>query len=105
MISPADRLRLKPCVPVEQNWQLRPQPTCEETHRVPRLVSGMNTASIALPPVLSPSNGPSMPSSHLYVPSAACFSKSAFGGTISAVFSSLSRSALPTSVIDAKSVA
>jgi hypothetical protein len=83
-------------VPVEQNVQASPQPTCDETHSVPRLVSGMNTASIALPL--------SMPSSHLYVASAACFSNSVLGGTISAAFSSFSRSALPISVIAENSV-
>ena len=72
MISAVDRLRLKPCVAVEQNWQLRPQPTCEDTHSVPRVGSGMYTASMALPP--------SMPSSHLCVPSAAPLSNMVFGG-------------------------
>ena len=41
MISAVVRLRLKPCVAVEQNVQLRPQPTCDDTHSVPRLLSGM----------------------------------------------------------------
>src|SRR5215475_12886871 len=96
MISADERLRLKPCVPVEQNWQLRPQPTCEETQSVPRLVSGMKTVSIAFEP--------SMPSSHLYVASLAWVSNKVFGGTISAAFLRFSRSALPGSGIDAKVV-
>ncbi len=41
MISAVDRLRLKPCVAVEQNWQFSAQPTCEDTHSVPRVLSGM----------------------------------------------------------------
>ena len=72
MISAVDRLRLKPCVPVEQKRQFSPQPICEETHSVPRVGSGMYTASIALPP--------SMPSSHLWVPSLAALSSKALGG-------------------------
>src|SRR6267154_774838 len=63
MISDTERLRLNPCLPVEQNSQARVQPAWVEMHRVPRLVSGMNTASIALPLPTS--------SSHLRVPSRA----------------------------------
>ena len=48
MISAVDRLRLKPWVAVEQNWQFSAQPTCEDTHSVPRPLSGMNTVSMAL---------------------------------------------------------
>jgi hypothetical protein len=62
MISAALRLRLKPCLPVEQKAQSSAQPACEDTHRVPRLVSGMNTVSTALALPTS--------SSHLRVPSA-----------------------------------
>ena len=40
-ISPAVRLRTSRCVPVWQNEQFSVQPTCEETHSVPRSVSGM----------------------------------------------------------------
>ena len=61
MISPVVRLRLKPCLPVEQNRQLTAQPACVEMHSVPRWVSGMNTVSTALPCPTS--------SSHLRVPS------------------------------------
>ena len=71
MISAVDRLRLKPCVAVEQNWQFSAQPTCEDTHSVPRPLSGMNTASMALPR--------SMPSSHLWVPSVEGLSNRTFG--------------------------
>ena len=62
MISPTVRLRLKPCLPVEQNAQSSAQPACEEMHSVPRSSSGMKTVSIALPAPTS--------SSHLRVPSA-----------------------------------
>ena len=92
MISAVDRLRLKPCVPVEQNWQLSAQPTCEDTHSVPRPLSGMYTASIAF--------SPSMPSSHLCVPSVDGLSNMTLGAcTMSRASSSLARSALPRSVI------
>jgi hypothetical protein len=47
---------------------------------------------------------PSMPSSHLCVPSADCFSNTVLGGTMSTAALSFSRSALPTSVIWVKSV-
>ena len=40
-ISPAVRLRTSRCVPVWQNEQFSVQPTCEETHSVPRSVSGI----------------------------------------------------------------
>src|SRR5260221_6105058 len=46
-ISAVLRLRLKPCLPVEQNAQSSTQPAWLEMHSVPRLVSGMNTASTA----------------------------------------------------------
>ena len=41
MISAVDRLRLKPWVAVEQKVQLSAQPTCDDTHSVPRPLSGM----------------------------------------------------------------
>ena len=41
MISAVDRLRLNPCVAVEQNVQFSAQPTCDDTQRVPRPLSGM----------------------------------------------------------------
>src|SRR6185437_5326381 len=94
MISEAARLRLKPCVPVEQNVQLRPQPICEDTHSVPRVGSGMYTVSIALPP--------SMPSNHLWVPSLEALSSKALGGPTYADPVSLARSDLPRSVIASK---
>jgi hypothetical protein len=96
MISAVDRLRLKPCVAVEQNVQLSAQPTCDDTHSVPRPLSGMNTASMAL--------RPSMPSSHLWVPSVEGFSNWISGTCTWACASSLARSALPRSVIASKSV-
>ena len=61
MISAVDKLRLKPCRPVEQNVHSKAQPTCDEIHKVPRSVSGMNTVSTPLPVPTS--------SSHLRVPS------------------------------------
>ena len=73
MISAVERLRLKPCRPVEQNWQAIVQPAWVETHSVPRFASGMNTVSTALP---SPTS-----SSHLRVPSAAMVSRVIGGGT------------------------
>ena len=96
MISAVDRLRLKPWVAVEQNWQFRAQPTCEDTHRVPRPLSGMYTASIAF---LA-----SMPSSHLWVPSVEGLSKMTIGACTFACVSSLARSTLPRSVMSLKSV-
>ena len=41
MISAVVRLRLKPCLPVEQNAQSSAHPACEEMHSVPRSSSGM----------------------------------------------------------------
>ncbi len=64
MISAVVRLRLKPWVAVEQNVQFRPQPTCEDTHSVPRVLSGMYTVSMAFLPSTP------IASSHLWVPSA-----------------------------------
>ena len=49
IISPVDKLRLKPCFAVEQNEQFNAHPTWEETQRVPRFASGMYTVSMQLP--------------------------------------------------------
>jgi len=38
---PATQVVTSRCVPVWQNEQFSVQPTCEETHSVPRSVSGM----------------------------------------------------------------
>ena len=48
-ISAAVRLRTSRWVPVWQNEQLSVQPTCEETHKVPRSSSGMWTVSTSCP--------------------------------------------------------
>ena len=96
MISAVDRLRLKPWVAVEQNVQLSAQPTCEDTHSVPRPLSGMYTVSMAF--------FGSMPSSHLWVPSVDSLSKISCGACTTACSSSLARSALPRSVMSPKSV-
>ena len=72
MISATDRLRLKPWRPVEQNAHSSAQPTWEETHSVPRSVSGMNTVSMPLP---VPTDN-----SHLRVPSVAVASDMTDGG-------------------------
>src|SRR6266568_954403 len=95
MISPTERFRLNPCLPVEQNRQARVQPAWVEMHRVPRLVSGMNTASIALPLPTS--------SSHLRVPSPAMLSLTMRGGETLAVRASFSRSDFARSLMRAKS--
>ena len=71
------------------------QPAWEEMHSVPRLTSGMNTVSIALPVPTS--------SSHLRVPSAAVVSRSTRGAAIAALFASRSRSGLDISVMALKS--
>src|SRR6185436_12478460 len=91
VISATERLRLKPCRPVEQNAHSRAQPTWDDTHRVPRLVSGMNTVSMPLP---VPTD-----SSHLRVPSAAMESVMTDGGTTMAQPSSLARRSLARSLI------
>ena len=44
-ISRGVRLRTRRCVPVWQKVQVSVQPTCEETHSVPRSSSGMWTVS------------------------------------------------------------
>lgn len=96
MISPAVRLRLKPCLPVEQKAQSSAQPACEEMHSVPRLVSGMNTVSTALALPTS--------SSHLRVPSLDTESRTGTGGRITAMSLSFARNDLATSVIWSKSL-
>ena len=40
-ISATVRLRLNPCLPVEQNAQSSAQPACDEMHSVPRSSSGI----------------------------------------------------------------
>jgi len=60
-ISAAVRLRTSRWVPVWQNEQLSVQPTCEETHKVPRSSSGMWTVSTSCPSAKR--------NSHLRVPS------------------------------------
>src|SRR3990172_2666441 len=97
MISAVDRLRLNPCLPVEQNAQSSTQPAWLETHSVPRPVSGMNTASTAL--------APSTLMSHLRVSSAAVLSPTACGGRISADSASRVRRLFAMSVMAAKSLA
>ena len=96
-ISAAERFRLKPCLPVEQNAQSSGQPTWEDTHRVPRRPSGMNTISMQLPE--------STLSSHLRVPSAEVRRASTTGARISATSPRRARSARPRSVMGSKSLA
>src|SRR3569833_2567391 len=77
MISAVLRLRLKPCCAVEQKLQFKVQPTCDDTHKVPRSSSGMNTVSTLLPP--------STLMSHLRVPSRDACSITTSGRRISAL--------------------
>jgi len=94
MISATVRLRLKPCLPVEQKRQLTAQPACVEMHSVPRVSSGMNTVSTALPLPTS--------TSHLRVPSLDVWSLMMAGAvTVARVFS-FSRSDLARSVMSSK---
>src|SRR3990167_10222157 len=75
IISAVVRLRLNPCLPVEQKSQFKIQPTCDDTHSVPRVFSGIKTVSIQLPSYNL--------ISHLWVPSdAICWCK-IVGGVIS----------------------
>ena len=90
-ISAVVRLRLNPCRPVEQNWQAIVHPACVDTQSVPRLASGMNTVSTALPAPTS--------SSHLRVPSAAWLSRTSRGGATSADAASISRSPFARSLM------
>ncbi len=94
-MSAADRLRLKPCLPVAQKAQSIAQPTWLEMHSVRRAGSGMNTVSMAWPP--------SMESIHLRVPSAASCSERIVGGRISAISASRVRKAFEMSVMASKS--
>src|SRR3989338_6011266 len=91
MISATPRLRLKPCLPVEQNVQFSAHPACVETHKVPRVSSGMYTASTALPVPAS--------SSHLRVPSSDRSSRMMSGVLMHAHWASLSRNTAAISVI------
>ena len=77
MISATVRLRLKPCLPVEQKAQSSAQPACVDTHSVPRSSSGMNTVSTALPLPTSIRN--------LRVPSSDSLSETTAGGATTAV--------------------
>src|SRR5690348_6255664 len=95
MISPTARSRLNPWRPVEQKPHASAHPTCEETQRVPRSSSGMNTVSIPLPVPTS--------KSHLIVPSAERCSESTPGARTSAVARSFSRNVFARSVIASKS--
>src|SRR5512135_246963 len=95
MISAVDRLRLKPCLTVEQNAQSSAQPACVETHSVPRPSSGMNTVSTALPVPTS--------SSHLRVPSEAVSSRTTVGAWTQAICLSFSRREIARSLIASKS--
>ena len=97
MISDTVRLRLKPCLPVEQKRQLTAQPAWVEMHSVPRFSSGMNTVSTALPLPTS--------TSHLRVPSVLVLSLMTAGERTSARVLSLSRSDLARSVMLSKSLA
>src|SRR6056297_687297 len=94
-MSAAERLRLKPCLPVAQNAQSMAQPTWLEMHRVPRAGSGMKTVSMAWPP--------SIDSIHLRVPSPASCRERISGVRISAISARRARSALEISVIVEKS--
>src|SRR3990167_7243948 len=95
MISAVERLRLKPCLPVEQNAQSSAQPACVETHSVPLPSSGIYTASTALPVPMS--------SSHLRVPSSDNSSRITFGACTQAICFSFSRSDTARSLIASKS--
>ena len=95
IISATLRLRLKPCLPVEQKEQLSAQPACVETHKVPRSVSGIYTVSIALPvPTFN---------SHLRVPSVDNSSRCTTGAVMHACCCNFSRKELAISVIAANS--
>src|SRR5574343_2023843 len=95
MISATDRLRLKPCLPVEQKAQSSAQPACVEIHSVPRSSSGMNTVSTALPLPTSIRN--------LRVPSSDSLSETTAGGATTALTLSFSRKLLAMSVMASKS--
>src|SRR5712664_2760903 len=86
MISATERLRLKPWRPVEQNAHSSAHPTWDDTHSVPRSVSGINTVSMPLP---VPTDN-----SHLRVPSVAVDSDMTDGGLTTAQPCSLARKSL-----------
>ena len=96
-ISGADRLRTRRCVPVWQNLQVRVQPTCEETHSVPRSSSGMWTDSTSWPSRNF--------SSHLRVPSIDCRSTETAGRPTTNCSASAARNSLDRLLMAAKSVA
>src|SRR5271169_4644561 len=95
MISAVERLRLKPCLPVEQKAQSSVQPAWVEMHSVALSVSGMNTVSTALPVPTS--------SSHLRVPSSDNSPRITVGACTQAVSLSLPRSDSARSLIASKS--
>ena len=74
IISAVVKLRLKPCWAVEQKVHAKAQPICDETHKVPRPSSGMNTVSIRLPQLVC--------TTHLRVPSLAICSNTISGVSI-----------------------
>ena len=84
-------------MPVAQNEQLSVQPTCDDTHKVPRLSSGMNTISMALLPGTF--------NNHLRVPSSDKLSEMMSGKVISAVSANEARNDLLKLVISVKSLA
>ena len=49
IISPVDMLRVRPSLPVAQNGQPMPQPTCEEMHSVVRVGYRISTDSMREP--------------------------------------------------------
>ena len=66
MISAVDKFLENPCLPVAQKLQSTAHPTCEETHRVALLPSGIKTISTKSPsPTLN---------THFRVPSLESFS-------------------------------
>ncbi len=94
-ISATARSRLNPERPVEQKPQSSAQPTCEDTHSVPRSSSGMKTVSMPLPMPTS--------KSHFTVPSDERCSERTAGARTSAICRSFSRSPFARSVIASKS--
>src|SRR5210317_1307869 len=91
MISSRLRFRENPCFPVAQKLQSTAQPTCDETHKVDLLFSGIKTISIkSFSPTLM---------THFFVPSLEVCSKTTSGTLISQVTLSLSRRFFERSVI------
>ena len=95
IISATVKLRLNPWRAVEQKVQSKAQPTCEDTHKVPRSSSGINTVSMALPSAKR--------KTHLQVPSADCCSITSSGARISVCSCKKARSDLLRLVICATS--